>query len=581
MSTAHNNSIFKVLFLGVVFIFSGMMAHISFAAATTTDLFPVSAVDNTPTSRSRDPIVYSLASSTTAQINQLQHMAIQDCPTNPNTYFILNKNRWPQHVSTYDESQYIEFSFSTSTIPSDAVIDNVLITNSYFFDSNAVSGSDFSKLEFFLGPDADAINQELTMNPGLGQCSAPANDTIDITSLFTSVDQLNNFRVRFLAYETTSNGLFTDSDFLKLTVLYHAASIIDPIIPIDPIDPIDPVVPPTATTQDVAAHSVDNPFTVTLAGTDANNSPLSYSIVNNQTKGTLGTIFGHQVQFTPNGTLGDDSFTFKVNNGTTDSSPATVTLHLLPGATANLSLSTLDSQLSAGSSTVMTVSAKDSFGNNSVSDNSTIVNISSDIGLVTDTALTLSGGQATTTITSTTTGVAIYTVSSGSLVSATTSITFSDSAVVVPDTPPVVTVVPVHIGGHGYPVSSNVATVAVVEPSSGGNNTIAPSVPRGVVTDSNPTPVVSDTVSPSEPATPEPQVASGDNQNVQAPESVVPNEVAVTPPQDTNTDGSALGASALGSGASDTATNELVVSLSLILIGGIYVSVWKPFRKKI
>ncbi|MEI7899501.1 MAG: DUF6288 domain-containing protein [bacterium] len=70
--------------------------------------------------------------------------------------------------------------------------------------------------------------------------------------------------------------------------------------------------------------AVNTPTDITLAATDANSDPLTYSIVTQPAHGTLsGTV--PAVTYTPaNGYTGADSFTFKANDGTADSSVATV-----------------------------------------------------------------------------------------------------------------------------------------------------------------------------------------------------------------------------------------------------------------
>ncbi len=77
---------------------------------------------------------------------------------------------------------------------------------------------------------------------------------------------------------------------------------------------------------------------VLLGGTDAQGLPLVFSIVTGPTHGTLGSITQlapnlAQVSYTPSlNYLGTESFTFKVNNGSLDSAPATVSITLLePG----------------------------------------------------------------------------------------------------------------------------------------------------------------------------------------------------------------------------------------------------------
>ncbi len=74
---------------------------------------------------------------------------------------------------------------------------------------------------------------------------------------------------------------------------------------------------------------------VLLSGTDPQGLPLVFSIVAMPTHGTLGPITQSapnlaQVNYTPSlNYLGTDSFTFKVGNGSLNSSPATVTITVL------------------------------------------------------------------------------------------------------------------------------------------------------------------------------------------------------------------------------------------------------------
>ena len=82
---------------------------------------------------------------------------------------------------------------------------------------------------------------------------------------------------------------------------------------------------PVANAQSITANE-DTAKTITLTGTDADNNNLTYSIVSNPSHGTL-TGSGANQTYTPNADYnGSDSFTFKVNDGTTDSSPATVSI---------------------------------------------------------------------------------------------------------------------------------------------------------------------------------------------------------------------------------------------------------------
>ncbi len=70
---------------------------------------------------------------------------------------------------------------------------------------------------------------------------------------------------------------------------------------------------------------------VVLTGTDADGNPLTYTIVNPPSNGTLNTSNLPNVTYTPNvGFFGSDYFTFKVNDGTTDSAFASVIFNIQP-----------------------------------------------------------------------------------------------------------------------------------------------------------------------------------------------------------------------------------------------------------
>src|SRR5581483_11426557 len=72
---------------------------------------------------------------------------------------------------------------------------------------------------------------------------------------------------------------------------------------------------------------------ITLTGSDINSFPLTFIIVNNPTNGALSNFNTNSgaVTYTPNTNYtGADSFTFRVNNGLTNSASAAVTISILP-----------------------------------------------------------------------------------------------------------------------------------------------------------------------------------------------------------------------------------------------------------
>jgi len=90
-----------------------------------------------------------------------------------------------------------------------------------------------------------------------------------------------------------------------------------------------PNTPPTANPQSVSTNE-DTATAITLTGSDPDSDPLTYAVVANPGHGTLsGTA--PNLTYTPAANYnGPDSFTFKVNDGTVDSSPATVSITVNP-----------------------------------------------------------------------------------------------------------------------------------------------------------------------------------------------------------------------------------------------------------
>ncbi len=108
------------------------------------------------------------------------------------------------------------------------------------------------------------------------------------------------------------------------TVFFEASSIGGGSLVV--VDPTVPNAAPTASPGTLAATE-DTPQSGTLTGSDPEGSPLTFSIVSQGGKGTA-TITNASTgayTYTPNpNENGSDSFTFKVNDGSLDSAPATV-----------------------------------------------------------------------------------------------------------------------------------------------------------------------------------------------------------------------------------------------------------------
>jgi uncharacterized repeat protein (TIGR01451 family) len=93
-------------------------------------------------------------------------------------------------------------------------------------------------------------------------------------------------------------------------------------------------VPPVATGQSLGI-SENTPVIITLTGSDPNHLPLTFAIVGNPANGTLSllnTTTGTVIYTPGTNYTGADSFTFRVNNGQTNSAVATVNLTVAPVA---------------------------------------------------------------------------------------------------------------------------------------------------------------------------------------------------------------------------------------------------------
>jgi len=87
--------------------------------------------------------------------------------------------------------------------------------------------------------------------------------------------------------------------------------------------------PPVANNQSVTTDE-DTPVNITLTASDPDGDELTYSVITGPANGTLNGT-GPELTYNPNPNFnGSDSFTFKVNDGTIDSEPATVTITVNP-----------------------------------------------------------------------------------------------------------------------------------------------------------------------------------------------------------------------------------------------------------
>ena len=125
------------------------------------------------------------------------------------------------------------------------------------------------------------------------------------------------------------NALVEDKDAAGVDSLEELNALVAniPSLP-DTEEPANPNVAPVAIAPSAAIEVLEDSSNneITLEGTDEDNDTLIYAIVDQPSYGTV-TLTGNTAKYTPKANyFGEDSFTFKVNDGTVDSAEATVNI---------------------------------------------------------------------------------------------------------------------------------------------------------------------------------------------------------------------------------------------------------------
>ncbi|MBF0108644.1 MAG: tandem-95 repeat protein [Magnetococcales bacterium] len=119
---------------------------------------------------------------------------------------------------------------------------------------------------------------------------------------------------------------------------------------------------PTATQPASLSTNEDTPLSITLAGTDPENDPLTCVIVSGPSSGTLSGSGANRV-YTPNANFnGSDSFSFKVNDGTVDSATIAVPITIVSVNDAPVA-SNVSASTTSGQAVAVTLAATDVEGN--------------------------------------------------------------------------------------------------------------------------------------------------------------------------------------------------------------------------
>jgi hypothetical protein len=152
----------------------------------------------------------------------------------------------------------------------------------------------------------------------------PEGKTLTFTVLTNPAHGTLSGTIPNLTYTPNSNFYGQDSFTFRVNDGTQNSSIATVAITVTQVNQA-----PTANAQNVTVTK-NTSKTITLTGTDPQNSPLSFFVVTNPSHGTLSGTVPNLVYFPATDFTGTDSFTFKVNDGSLDSPVATVSITVNP-----------------------------------------------------------------------------------------------------------------------------------------------------------------------------------------------------------------------------------------------------------
>jgi hypothetical protein len=147
--------------------------------------------------------------------------------------------------------------------------------------------------------------------------------------------------------------------------------------------------PPVANSQSFTVL-VNTFASIALSGSDPDSDPLTFIITSSPTHGALSGTPPNLTYAPQGGYVGPDSFTFKVNDGTVDSAPATVSINVLPNPPGLVS--------AAACSSVVTVIFDKALEPLSASDPFNYFILGSNVAAVAVVSATLESDQRTVTL---------------------------------------------------------------------------------------------------------------------------------------------------------------------------------------
>ncbi len=192
--------------------------------------------------------------------------------------------------------------------------------------------------------DNDGSIRKLNWNPCPSSFRVPTYDEIKDEMILNRDDALNKLKVPAAGSRSANDGTSKDFDITTfwssnvriwgssttaVVASYTDATIymyVENFASGHPVRCIQDNTLPTAISQNITVeqNSVDN--IITLTGNDTNELNLNYTIISNPLNGVLNGV-APNLTYTPNNEyIGNDSFTFNVNNGTQTSTIAIVNI---------------------------------------------------------------------------------------------------------------------------------------------------------------------------------------------------------------------------------------------------------------
>lgn len=203
------------------------------------------------------------------------------------------------------------FAFKVNDGTADSVTATISITVAPINDPPAANNAEITTNEDMpisvrltgKDPDGDSLNYSIATGPSHGTLSGQAPDVVYAPNPDFSGTDSFTFKV---------NDNKTDGALATISIN---------VLPVND--------PPTVKGDNVTTTE-DTPVTVALTGSDPDGYQLRYEVV---TRPSYGSLSGQapNLTYTPNPDFhGTDNFTFKVSDGGTDSSPATISITVTP-----------------------------------------------------------------------------------------------------------------------------------------------------------------------------------------------------------------------------------------------------------